>query len=147
MKAVRSSIEIAAPPSEVWDVLADFAGWAAWNDVMSEVRATPRIGGAISFRIQIDGLPALPIHAKIREWDETRALAWGGGVRHLVTGHHFMRLEPIAETKTWVSHGEDFHGLVPLLAMRPILIRRIERTYERFNRQLKERVEGRAPRA
>ena len=59
MSEVRTSITIAAAPERVWAVLTDFAAYPQWNTVISRVRAELREGGAIRFKIKIEGSPEL----------------------------------------------------------------------------------------
>lgn len=141
MKSAWTRIDIDASPSRVWEILRDLDGWPTWTDVLRDVHATPSLGGKISFRIFLDGMPGLPIQARIREWTPERSIAWGGGLGGVFAGHHYFRLEPLGEDRTTLTHGEDFTGALATLALRPSVLRRIERTYEKLNRQLKARIE------
>lgn len=143
MSEVRTSITIAAAPERVWAVLTDFAAYPQWNTVFSRVRAELREGGAIRFKIKIEGSPELGFAARLVRCAPSRELAWRGGaplVPALAWGEHYFRLTPAADG-TQVTHGEHFGGLLRL-AVRGSIHARVTRTYERFNQALKARAEG-----
>jgi hypothetical protein len=143
MTSVRTSLTIAAPPERVWAVLTDFAAYPQWNAIVSRVRAEPREGGKIRFRIKIEGAPTLAFAARVVRWEPGRELAWRGGapvVPALAWGEHWFRLTPAGDG-TEFSHGEDFGGLLALLVRGPAHAR-VTRTYDAFNRALKARAEG-----
>ena len=66
MTDVLTSITIAAPPGRVWAVLTDFAAYPQWNQVISKVRAEPREGATIRFRIKLEATPTLRFAARLR---------------------------------------------------------------------------------
>ena len=49
---VRASaeVEVAAPPEVVWALLSDFAGWPAWNPVVSDVEVDGPLAPGTVFR-------------------------------------------------------------------------------------------------
>lgn len=141
VKKLRTHIEIEAPPSAVWKVMSDLARWPEWTEVFETMSAEPRIGSRVSFRIHLGKLPVLPIQAKMREWEPDRAIAWGAGVNGIFTGHHFFHLEPIGENQTRLTHGEDFTGIIPPLTLWGPLLGTLMGTYQKLNRDLRDRVE------
>lgn len=42
MRAYEASVLIDTPPEQVWPVLTDVAGWAAWDSGMTAVDGTSR---------------------------------------------------------------------------------------------------------
>jgi hypothetical protein len=142
MRSVRTEIEIEREPARVWEVLSALDAWPTWTDVFPSMRAEPRVGGRVRFRIRIDGLPPLPISAEMRVFRERDTLAWGGGPPGLFAGHHYFEIVPAGEGRTKVMHGEDFSGAIAELVMKGGVADRLVRTYEKVNRQLKARVEG-----
>lgn len=143
MTDVLTSITIAAPPGRVWAVLTDFAAYPQWNQVISKVRAEPREGATIRFRIKLEATPTLRFAARLVRYQPGRELAWRGGaplVPALAWGEHYFRLTP-TEGGTRLTHGENFGGLLGLL-LRGQAHARVTRTYEGFNRALKARAEA-----
>ena len=141
MKTIRTQIDVDATPATVWSVMTDFDAWPSWNDVFVKMAAEPRLEGDVAFRIHLVGLPKMNISAKMREWEPQGAMAWEAGMSGIFVGHHFFRLEALGESGTRVLHGEDFHGFVPVLTVWGPFKSAIERSYRRFNAQLKERAE------
>ena len=70
-------------------------------------------------------------------------LEWSGGPRGLISGRHFFSLEPADEQgrRTRFVHGETFTG-VAVGVLWPLLMRALGPSYDRFNQQLKRRVEA-----
>src|SRR5437763_218180 len=64
-RPVRTELEIPLAPERVFEVLTDFASYPSWNPVVPEIAGRPAAGNPISFRIRIDGLPALPIRSSV----------------------------------------------------------------------------------
>jgi hypothetical protein len=143
MSDIHTSLTINASPETVWRALTDFDAYPQWTKVISGMRAEPRVGGLVRFRIAIEGLAPLPIAARLVRWEPGREFAWRGGapgLPALAWGEHWFRLTPSGEA-TLLTHGENFGGLLSL-AMRTGLHARVTRTYEAFNRALKARAEG-----
>ena len=145
MKSVRTEIDIAAPGDRVFAVLADFSSWRDWNPVIPEIHGDLRPGGRVAFRIRIEGLPTLPIQAKLINADAGRKIAWVGGVRGFFWGEHYFLVESRGEA-THLVHGEDFDGALVALMPRQGLAR-IERSYARLNEALRREVLRREARA
>lgn len=140
MPHIRTSLLLDAPIADVWAVLSDVPGWAAWTSVMTRVRGEPRVGGRISFRIAIPGLPTLPIDATYTVASPERGLAWRGGIPGVLVGVHAMALERAGDG-TRVLHHERFTGLLAVPVIGPVG-KRIQRAYQTFNDDLRRRVES-----
>jgi uncharacterized protein YndB with AHSA1/START domain len=92
----KQTIEVAAPPEDVWSVLVDVEAWPKWTASMSNVQLrTPgplRLGSVAQVR-----QPRLaPTTMTVTEYKDGRSFAWSTGNRWLTTvGDH--RVEPAAE--------------------------------------------------
>jgi hypothetical protein len=51
MREISSSIDIAASPEQVWDVLTDFAGYNTWNPFIREGAGEAVVGGELVLRM------------------------------------------------------------------------------------------------
>ena len=143
MSDILTRLTIDAPPDRVWRALTDFDAYPQWNAVIPVMRAEPREGGAVRFRVVLDGLPPLPMAARIVRWRPDRELAWRGGapgVPALAWAEHWFALEP-SGGGTALTHGERFGGLLAV-AMRTGLHARVTRTYDALNRAIKARAEA-----
>lgn len=143
MPDVRTSLQIAASPERVWQVLTDFASWPQWNPVIQGFRGEARVGATVRFKIRIEATPELRFTARVVRCDPHREFAWRGGaplIPAIAWGEHWFRMEP-SEGGTLFTHGEDFGGLLAL-AMRGKTHARVLRTYDAMNRALKARAES-----
>ncbi|MEU3060988.1 SRPBCC domain-containing protein [Streptomyces subrutilus] len=120
--AIETSID--ATPGEVWEVLTDFPGHAAWNPYIREAAGAavpgtrltlvthPERGGPVVLR------PTVVTAVPGRELRWTRPFL----VRGLFDREHVLRLTEGPGRTTRLEHGERFRGLlVPLCLGRPPL--------------------------
>jgi len=142
MPTVRTTIDIQAPPADVWRVLTDLPAHDEWNPFMSHAKGELREGARFSFDAKV-GKRTLKIAARFDRVREERELSWGGPgswvVGKILRAHHWIRLEPI-EGGTRVDHGEEFRGLIPRLLARRI-VDEVHPTYLKMNEALARRVE------
>ena len=144
---IRTYLDIAAPPSRVWEVLTDFAGYDSWNPLLRHVRGKPEVGSTVRFDAVV-GKAKIPLTAQVMIVEPERELMWIGPaaprlLRKVVSGSHWFRLSPTASGGTRFDHGEVFRGLAV-----PARWDRFERFarpgYEAMNRALMEVVTARA---
>ena len=137
----ETEIVIHAPVAAVWAQLIDFAEHAQWSDsfVLHGV-PSPGARGRVGFRIF--GLQmSHPI--RLETVEPLRRLAWRGGPRGLISGRHYFELRSHGSdgAQTRLVHGEAFEGFaVPVLW--PLLMKALGPSYDRFNQQLRDRVES-----
>lgn len=141
-REIRTEIEIAAPPSVVWDVLAALDAWSEWNPIIAGVELAGPLREGTRGRLLLElpapvGRRALTVRlVTVRPQQE---LAWVGGVRGVVKGCHGFRLEATA-TGTRMIHTEVFSGLLA-----PALVRaargQLGKSYRRLNQGLRDRCE------
>jgi hypothetical protein len=110
---IRTFVDIAAPPDQVWSVLTDFAGYDRWNPLLRRVRGRPEVGTTVKFRAVVGRAP-VPLTAQVVIVEPGRELMWVGPaprwLRRVASGAHWFRLAPIAGG-TRFDHGEVFRGL------------------------------------
>ncbi|MEX1365322.1 MAG: SRPBCC domain-containing protein [Nannocystaceae bacterium] len=140
---IRAEIEIGAPPQAVWDVLANHEHWSKWNPVLMALHVDGPLREGMPARLTVQlGPPMGPrtIPVRLVAAREPHELAWEGGPAGLIRARHGFVLEPTA-TGTRVVHTEVFEGTVasPLIWL---LRSRLEKSYERFNRGLRDRCES-----
>ncbi len=136
----ETEIIVDAPRSLVWAHLIDFAHHRDWSSTFTldghpEVGANARVGFNLFGRSW-----SYPVVLDVIE--EGRRLQWKGGPAGLLAGTHYFLLEPHGDDvrQTRFRHGEDFRGLVVPVVW-PLLVRAMGPEYDRFNRELKQRVE------
>jgi uncharacterized protein YndB with AHSA1/START domain len=54
---IEKTLEIAAPPAVVWEVLTDFPKYPEWNPFVVECRSTLQPGEAMDMRVKLMAVP------------------------------------------------------------------------------------------
>ncbi len=110
---VRTTIDIAAPPSRVWAVLADTAAWPAWNPEISALHG-PLVPGA---RVEIHegaGDDEMVFHPVLRTVEPGHELSWRGHILmpHLFDVLHAFTLAPTQAGGTRFTQSEQVRGVL-----------------------------------
>ena len=140
MKPLVTSIDIAAPPEAVWEVLLDFARYPEWNPFVIEMTGPAEIGAQLKEVVRMPNGKQVTFKTTIIEMDAPKRLVWQGvyGVSFLVLGTHAIDLERLDNGHTRFTQHEVFTGLAsPLLDVKESL-----RGYQLMNEAIKKRVEG-----
>ena len=142
MKKVAASIEIAATPAHVWEILTDFPAHAEWNPFVTSISGPLRKGERLTVRVQPPGGKGMTFKPTVLAAEPERELRWRGRllVPGLFDGEHYFRLEPTAGG-TRFHHGEEFSGLFVAMMGRSSF-ENIERGFATMNEALKKRAEG-----
>lgn len=141
MKLIDTSIDIAAPPSRVWEVLMDFPRHPEWNPFIASISGSIQPGESLTVQIQPPGKGGMTFRPTVLAMNPEREFRWKGKllINGLFDGEHYFRLEPLGEG-TRFHHGERFTGLlVPLLSG---MLPATEQGFKAMNERLKERAEG-----
>jgi hypothetical protein len=143
MKEIYTEIEINAPASAVWNILADFDKFPQWNPFMKRISGTLQEGAKLEAFIKPPNSSGMTIKPKILEYKPAEKLRWLGvlGVRKLFDGEHSWTTEEINENTTLFIQKEVFTGL--LVPLGSGLLRNTETGFEMMNRALKEEAEKR----
>ncbi|MEC4615702.1 SRPBCC domain-containing protein [Tsukamurella tyrosinosolvens] len=117
-RTVERSVEIAAPPAEVWRVLVDFGAYPQWNPFVIRAAAPDglEVGRDLDVRIS-NGGSETGFRPEVLAVEPERELRWVGRVLipGLLDGEHYFRLEAVAGG-TRFTQGERFRGvLVPVV--------------------------------
>lgn len=136
---VRSSrsIEVAAPPEVVWDVLTGFADWPKWNPDVKSMSFDGPLEPGSTFRWKSG--PGT-IVSTLEEVDPPRRVRWRGRTMSIAALHEY-RLEP-RDGGTRVETEETFSGLLARL-MRGSLQKTLDRALEQGLDHLKAEAERR----
>jgi hypothetical protein len=140
---IRTEIEIAAPPSDVWRVLLDFRRYPEWNPFIVDLKGEAKTGASVALTISLpDSNSERQFRARLLKCEPESELRWLGHLwmKGLFDGEHFLKLEARGNGQTRVIHGEDYHGIF----LRFLLPRVTEaaRGFVYMNQALKRRVEG-----
>jgi hypothetical protein len=145
MYEVTTSIDLKAPPSDVWDVLTSFAEYDEWNPVMTKVRAVPTKGAAISFVARAAGhvenvlgeLVSIDIGQELGWWRPVSLpSAWW------LRSERYFRITPLGVGESRFVQTERFAGISLPFVWRK-LKPKVEDAFNEMNRALNARVESR----
>ncbi len=140
---LSSSIIINATPSEVWQVLTDFASYPSWNPFIKQLTGEVAVGETIQVTLHPPGGSPMTFKPKVLAFDALREFRWLGKlwVKRLFDGEHRFLLQDNGDGTTTFHHSEQFSGiLVPLL--QKMLDTKTRAGFEQMNEALKNRVEG-----
>ena len=141
-REIRTDIDIAARPEQVWDVLTALDQWSQWNPVLAGIVLDGSLREGARGRLSVELPPPVgrrSIAVRLVTVRPREELAWQGGVAGVVEGRHGFRLEA-TDLGTRVIHSETFSGVMAP-ALVALLRRQLERRYRRLNRGLRERCE------
>jgi hypothetical protein len=144
---IRTELEIAAPASEVWQVLTDFPRYGEWNPFITEISGELAEDAKLQVLLSLPEGRDLRFSPRLLRCQENRELCWRGQVLFpgLFDGEHFFRLEALTERRTRFVQGENFSGI--LVRFAGTSITRAARGFVYMNQALKRRMEeGSAPR-
>jgi len=142
MQEVHTFIDIEAPASLVWAILADFGKYRRWNPLIRDVFGRPTSGARIEVRLTSNLGDDFSVRSTISRLREHRELRWLE--RWLVPGmfsseRQFL-IEPLEQGGVRFHHGEQARGMmVALLPQRRRL--RVESGFDAMNSALKRRAE------
>lgn len=145
MRTVTGTIELDAPPEEIWHVLTDTAAHSAWNPFITEFNGDLEVGNRIDVRIAPPGGKPMSFHPTVTDVEPGRKLAWLGHflVPGLFDGSHSFTLEPLPDGRTRLVQSETFRGVLVWFSGR--LLQKTEAGFAAMNEALRRQVTERNP--
>jgi hypothetical protein len=137
LRTVTATIDIDAPPSAVWAVLADLAGYPAWNPVFPQASGELEAGHTITLKTVLAGSRSMTVKAVILAADPGRELRWAGGLRGIISGEHSFILTGHGGG-TRLVQSETFSGVLVPFSGRALA--RAEASYRELNQALADRL-------
>ena len=143
---IATSVDIAADPEAVWDVLTDFAAYGDWNPFMDRVQGTSEVGSRLVVHLHQAGRRGMTFRPTVVAAVPGQELRWVGklGPGGLFDGEHSFVLTRNADGTTHLDHGEVFSGV--LVSLLRGMVKNSDAGFPAFNAALKERVESARPR-
>ncbi|WP_410765962.1 SRPBCC family protein [Haloferax sp. DFSO60] len=139
---LSTTIDIDAPPTDVWAVLLDFDHYPDWNPFM-RIAGRANEGATLTVHMQPPGGRESVFTPDVVGCEPNRELRWLG---HLFTpgifdGEHRFHLEPLdGGERTRFTHAERFTGLFAGLVLR-FIGEQTRAGFIEMNEALKARVE------
>jgi hypothetical protein len=109
-----SRIRIQATPGRIWEVLAAFSDYPAWNPFIRHISGTLAAGETITVHIRPAGTPGMTIHPVVVSVDPARELRWEGHLflRGLFEAEHTFAIRPLDNHASLFVQRERFSGLL-----------------------------------
>ncbi|MCS5717775.1 SRPBCC domain-containing protein [Herbiconiux sp. CPCC 205763] len=135
-----TTVDIAASPEQVWDVLSDFPAYGEWSN-FSRIDGTPELGSQLRMR-----MPGFWFTSTVTAATPDEELRWSAKLltAGLFLGEHRFTLVRNADGSTQVNNSETFSGALTRPFEKFFAKNHDEGGYAVFNRALKSRVEARA---
>ena len=146
---VGHRIEIAAPASEAWAVIADLDTWESWNPLYIQASGTTRPGARLDMTIALEGMKPQKARATVVTVEPPALLEYAiVNLAGLVKAFRYIEITPLGADRCVVSNGEIMSGPIGNLLAR-VVGPKVATGLEAMNRALKakvERGEGRSAR-
>lgn len=140
-RCVGHRIEIDAPPELVWDFIADFEGWSAWNPLYTATSGRAEPGMTISFTVQLQGMKPNAGKATVQTLRRGELLEYGlTSFAGLLKAQRFIEVEEISPTRCTVRNGEILGGPMGRVVARAVG-EKVGAGLEGMNRALKDIAE------
>jgi hypothetical protein len=140
MRTVSATIEIDAPPEQVWAVLTDLAAYPQWNPVFPNASGQIAVGKRLTLAYRPSTGRGMTIRPKVLAAKPGAELRWALSLPGIMGGEHSFTLTAVGDG-TRVVQSETFHGLLVPLSGKAIAA--AEASYATLNQALKQRVEQR----
>ncbi len=141
--ALRTTVDIDAPPSIVWDVLVDLDAYADWNPFIVSASGSVAKGERLVNRLEPPGGRGMTFKPTVTEVEDERTFEWLGrlGIPGIFDGRHRFELTE-REGGTTLEHSEEFSGIL-VRFMRKSLDSHTLDGFGAMDAALKERAEAR----
>jgi hypothetical protein len=144
MTTMSATIDIGAPPLDVWAVLTDLGRYHEWNPLFVEAAGNVAVGQRVTLRSRHPANGRLmTVKPKITVARPGAELRWTSSLPGIISGEHSFALTP-AGSGTRVVQSETFRGLLARFSGRTLV--KAEASFQALNEALKERAEARAGR-
>ena len=138
---ISATIEIAAPPQQVWAVLTDLASYPDWNPVFREASGQLTPGNRITITsTQPETGHTMTVKVKVLSAEPATELRWTSSVLGIMNSEHSFILSPISDG-TQLVQTQTYRGLFTRFP--PKTVSRIQASFEAINEAIRQRAEDR----
>ncbi|NNE30695.1 MAG: SRPBCC domain-containing protein [Saprospiraceae bacterium] len=127
-RTTEVSIDIAAGPQTIWDLLTDAENFASWNSTVVSLKGNIQLGEKIELVSTLD--PERTFKLKIKEMAPSQRLVWGDFL-----GKRTYQLTKNINGTTFYMHEKIGGFMFPLFAKK---IPSFDESFEAFARDLKK---------
>src|SRR5260370_19388987 len=130
MRTISATVDIAAPPQQVWAVLADLDAYPQWNPFIRSASGQVAEGATLSLRLVPAQGRAMTFRPKVLAAEPGRLLRWSGRliVPGLFDGTHQFALEDMG------GHTRQTHSVTFRPRLGPATAKTVAHTEPYFSR-------------
>ena len=119
MREIRTEVEIAAPPTKVWNFLTDTDRWEEWSPIINQSSGVASLGSTLNITMvgKEENKDGPQYHPTITHFDAPKYFRWRAVMMagFIMTNDKVFELEETS-TGTRLVHTEAFSGMmVPLI--------------------------------
>lgn len=112
-QAVKVSVDIASPPSRVWDLLTNASGFPQWNSTVTSIEGPIELGRKLAIRVPISPRVFTP---RVTAFEPNRRMVWQDGAAPMFQGVRVYVITP-TDGGACFTMTETFSGvMLPLIA-------------------------------
>lgn len=139
---IEHRIGVAAPASQVWELVSQLDGWKDWTEVYTHASGTLRIGEKLSFTFVVGDRPPQSIEGTVVDWVPEAQMVWHVKfIGHYLKSLRYVEIEKLSETSCILANGDIYSG--PLTFLIPRSLRSLVRDgFERMNENAKRIAEA-----
>lgn len=138
MTEISATIQIPAPPEQVWAILADLRSYPDWNPLFPQASGQLAAGGSVTLKSVHPGTGRImTVKVRVLTVEPGRELRWMSSLPGVITGEHSFILHP-ADGGTQLVQTERYRGLLSRMSARTI--DRTEASFHRLNEAIKQRA-------
>lgn len=137
--AIRTVVEIDAPPEKVYSVLADLESYPNWNPYHKKVEGKFEEGADLKIFVTRPDGKEVEVPPHMLKISKNKEITWGGGIKGVFYGEHSFKMSGTSDGRTILKHNEDFSGFAIIFADLPPDV--IAEGYHQMNMALKKKVE------
>ncbi|MDY8137542.1 SRPBCC domain-containing protein [Aquimarina sp. 2201CG5-10] len=141
---IFTEIEINASTEQVWSVLTDWNKLKEWSSSFVGISTDNLAKGMHSISYYINPITGkiMNVEHEIVDYEEGSKFGWSGKIIGKVKDHHIFSLEKTNRGTTIFKQEDGFHSKNSLSTIMNFLMRNfMTSSYNKFNKELKERVE------
>lgn len=140
MRTMSATIDIDAPPLEVWAILTDLSSYRQWNPLFVEAAGNVAVGQRITLRSKHPANGRLmTVKPKITAARPGAELRWTSSLPGIISGEHSFTLAATG-SGTRVVQTETFQGLLARFSGKTFA--NAEASFQALNEALKRRAEA-----
>lgn len=135
-------IGVQTPSEAIWPMIADIAGWSAWNPLYPKAEGKIAFDSVLTLEVALPGERPRIIKPTITDWTPNEQIIWKlslyGG---LLRSTRYIEIESLGEESSIFSNGEIFEGAL-LNLMTKSQKKAIKAGFTAFGEAVRDRAEA-----